>query len=139
MGIKYVTTLGGYMTRNTSSKNRTSRAKSLLKRAVNGSTSSSPTRSRSRTSRSKSSSASPRSRARRSSTSFLSTIPGWVPISLGVASVCGLIYGLMQLDSVSDFMDPVIHDVGEFFGLSDDEGIDSKNLTHDRIYGGVSA
>lgn len=40
----------------------------------------------------------------------------------------------MQFDSVSDMMDPVIHDVGEFFGLSEDNGIDTMNITHDRNY-----
>jgi hypothetical protein len=47
------------------------------------------------------------------------------------------VYGLMQLDVVSDFMDPVVHDVGEFFGLTE-EGIDTANITHDRTYSTVS-
>jgi hypothetical protein len=56
-------------------------------------------------------------------------------MSLGVAAFGGLVFGLMQLDAVSDIMDPVIHDVGEFFGLTEDNGIDTMNITHDRIYG----
>lgn len=105
--------------------------------------SSSRSRSRSRSnvrSRARSRSNS-RSRRRSRSSGFLgiSNLPTWVPISLGIVSVCGLVYGLMQLDTVSDFMDPMIHDVGEFFGLTDEEGIDSTNITHDRMYSGIGS
>ncbi len=58
----------------------------------------------------------------------------WAGISLSVLGFCGLIYGLMQIDTVSEMVDPVIHDVGEFFGLEDEEGIDTRNVTHDRTY-----
>jgi hypothetical protein len=82
-----------------------------------------------------------RSRRRSRSSGFLgiSNLPTWVPISLGIVGVCGLVYGLMQLDTVSDFMDPVIHDVGEFFGLTEEEGIDATNITHDRMYSGIGS
>jgi len=69
----------------------------------------------------------------RSSSSFLG-LPLWASVSLGCAALGGLVYGLMQFDSVSDMMDPVIHDVGDFFGLTDDNGIDTMNITHDRNY-----
>jgi hypothetical protein len=76
------------------------------------------------------------SRSRRSS-GFLG-MPGWLTISLGCVALGGLVYGLMQIEVVSEFMDPVVHDVGEFFGLTDDEGIDTSNITHDRTYSSVS-
>ncbi|MDP4198298.1 MAG: hypothetical protein Q8922_05285 [Bacteroidota bacterium] len=63
-------------------------------------------------------------------------MPPWLAISLGCVGVGTLLYGVMQFDAVSDFMDPVIHDVGEFFGLSED-GIDTENITHDRFYRGI--
>jgi hypothetical protein len=69
----------------------------------------------------------------RSSSSLLG-LPLWASVSLGCAAFGGLVYGLMQFDSVSDMLDPVIHDVGEFFGLTDDNGIDTMNITHDRNY-----
>ena len=75
-----------------------------------------------------------RTRSRRSS-GFLG-MPGWVTLSLGILGACGLVYGLMQIETISDFVDPVIHDVGDFFGLTEDEGIDTTNLTHDRTYSG---
>jgi hypothetical protein len=65
-------------------------------------------------------------------------MPGWATLSLGILGACGLVYGLMQIETVSDFMDPVIHDVGDFFGLTEDEGIDTRNLTHDRSYSSYS-
>lgn len=61
-------------------------------------------------------------------------MPTWLTVSLGCVSLGGLVYGLMQLEVISEFMDPVVHDVGEFFGLTDDEGIDTANITHDRAY-----
>jgi hypothetical protein len=60
-----------------------------------------------------------------------------MPLTLSVVGVCGLVYGLMQITSVRSFMNPVIDDVGEFFGLSGDEGIDVSNITHDRTYSSV--
>jgi len=86
--------------------------------------------------KSRSRSRSSSSRSRRSS-GFLG-MPTWLAISLGCVSLGGLVYGLMQLEVVSEFMDPVFHDVGEFFGLTDDEGIDTSNITHDRTYSTVS-
>ncbi len=61
-------------------------------------------------------------------------IPLWTAASLGIAAISGIVYGLMQFDRIRLFMNPVIHDVGEFFGLTEDNGIDTKNITHDRIY-----
>ncbi len=61
-------------------------------------------------------------------------IPIWAVASIGVAAVGGFIYGLMRIDSFSKMMNPVIHDVGEFFGLTEEHGIDTTNITHDRIY-----
>lgn len=111
----------------TRTKRRTSRS------MVSGLTNSSRGRSaRSRSRRSRSLSG--RSRRSRSSTSQFLGMPSWLVISLGCVGAVSLIYGLMQLDIVSDFMDPVIQDVGEFFGLSEDEGIDTANITHDRTY-----
>lgn len=97
------------------------------------STSGSRSTSRSRSSRSRSGG------SRRSSSSFLgiSGLPSWMPLTLSVVGVCGLVYGLMQISSVRSFMNPVIDDVGEFFGLSSDEGIDVSNITHDRTYSSV--
>ena len=74
-----------------------------------------------------------RTRRTVSSSGFLG-LPTWATLSLGILGTCGLVYGLMQIEMVNDFMDPVIHDVGEFFGLAEDEGIDTRNLTHDRTY-----
>ena len=58
----------------------------------------------------------------------------WAAASLGMAAFGGMVYGLMQFDKVRIFLNPVIHDVGEFFGLTEENGIDTKNITHDRIY-----
>ena len=60
-----------------------------------------------------------------------------MPVTLSIVGVCGLVYGLMQISSVRSFMEPVIDDVGEFFGLTSEEGIDSSNITHDRTYSSV--
>src|SRR4051812_1392024 len=75
-----------------------------------------------------------RSSRRSSRSSGFLGMPGWATLSLGILGACGLVYGLMQIETVSEFMDPVIHDVGDFFGLTEDEGIDTRNLTHDRSY-----
>ena len=114
---------------------RTKRSRSKSTTSLSGS-------SRSTSSRGRSNGRSPRGgstrRARSSSLLGISSLPSWVPISLGILGACGLVYGLMQLESVSDFMDPVIHDVGDFFGLTEEEGIDATNITHDRMYSSVS-
>src|SRR4051812_36871906 len=104
----------------TSSRRRSNNPVSNISRSVKQ-------RGRSRSSR----------RGRRSSSGFLG-MPGWATLSLGILGACGLVYGLMQIETVSDFMDPVIHDVGDFFGLTEDEGIDTRNLTHDRSYSSYS-
>jgi hypothetical protein len=74
-----------------------------------------------------------RSRRSRGSSSIFS---GFWPISLGVVGVIGLGYGLMQIASVREFMRPVIDPVSNLFGLLEDDGIDTSNLTHDRTYSG---
>ena len=65
--------------------------------------------------------------------SFLG-LPPWVPIALGIAAVGGAIYALLRSDSLRIRLNPLLHDVGEFFGLTDEHGIDTKNITHDRTY-----
>lgn|GEM_PF-2299058 len=65
-------------------------------------------------------------------------MPMWLGLTLSCVGLGGLIFGLMQIDSVSDAVEPVVHDVGEFFGLTEDEGIDTSNITHDRTYSNTS-
>ena len=111
---------------------RTKRSRSKSNTSLLGS-------SRSTSSRGHSRSRGSRRSTRSSGFLGISSLPSWIPISLGVLGACGLVYGLMQLETVSDFMDPVIHDVGDFFGLTEDEGIDVTNITHDRMYSGISS
>ena len=73
-------------------------------------------------------------RSSRSRSRSRSSMPGWLPYAIGGVCLSGLVYGLMQIDSVNDFVQPVIDDVSDFFGLSDVEGIDTSNITHDRTY-----
>jgi hypothetical protein len=44
----------------------------------------------------------------------------------------------MQISGVRSFMKPVIDPVSNLFGLLEDDGIDTSNLTHDRTYSGSS-
>lgn len=74
--------------------------------------------------------------SQRSRRSRSSSFSGFWPISLGVIGVVGLGYGLMQIASVREFMRPVIDPVSNLFGLLEDDGIDTTNLTHDRTYSG---
>jgi hypothetical protein len=50
--------------------------------------------------------------------------------------VVGVGYGLSRISSVRSFMRPVIDPVSNLFGLLEDDGIDTSNLTHDRTYSG---
>ena len=92
-----------------------------------------------RSSRGSSRGSSSRSRGTRGRSSAASSflgiegLPGWAPYAITVVSICGLVYGLMQISVVSDFMEPVLDDVGEFLGFSEEEGIASQT-THDRSY-----
>jgi hypothetical protein len=61
-----------------------------------------------------------------------------LPYAIGAVCLSGAVYGLMQLKSVSDFVEPLIDDVGSFFGLGDDSGIDTSRITHDRTYSNSS-
>ena len=57
---------------------------------------------------------------------------------LGGVCLTGIGYGLMQISGVRSFMKPVIDPVSNLFGLLEDDGIDTSNLTHDRTYSGSS-
>jgi hypothetical protein len=57
---------------------------------------------------------------------------------LGGVCLTGVGYGLMQISGVRSFMKPVIDPVSNLFGLLEDDGIDTSNLTHDRTYSGSS-
>jgi hypothetical protein len=57
---------------------------------------------------------------------------------LGSVGLIGAGYGLMQISGVRSFMKPVIDPVSNLFGLLEDDGIDTSNLTHDRTYSGSS-
>ncbi|HET6513289.1 MAG TPA: hypothetical protein VFH43_13935 [Candidatus Kapabacteria bacterium] len=81
------------------------------------------------------SSISSRSRSRSRSTS--SGLGFWSYVIGGVCLV-GAGYGLMQISGVRSFMSPVIDPVSSLFGLLEDDGIDTSNLTHDRTYSGSS-
>lgn len=63
-----------------------------------------------------------RSRGRsrsRGFTMFGMKLPSSTPYILGGLGICGLIYGLMQIDTISEAVDPVLDDISEFFGLSE--------------------
>jgi hypothetical protein len=77
------------------------------------------------------------SRSRLSVSSKFLGMPKWTAIGLGVAVCSGIVFALALSDEFSDMMEPMIHDVGEFFGLTEDTGIDTTNITHDRIYSGA--
>ena len=70
----------------------------------------------------------------RSKSTDLGGLPIWVPISLGAAAIGGLVFAFLRSDSLRIKLNPLLHDVGEFFGLTEEHGIDTKNITHDRIY-----
>jgi hypothetical protein len=120
-----------YMPRTGSSISRRGRSSSGMSSSSRSGSSRSSSRGRSSRGRS--------SRGRSSGSSFLgiSGLPSWMPVTLGIVGLCGAVYGLMQITSVRSFMSPVIDDVGEFFGLTSVEGIDSSNITHDRTYSSV--
>lgn len=75
-----------------------------------------------------------RGRGGRSSSSGI----GFWGYLLGSVGLVGIGYGLMQISSVRSFMKPVIDPVSNLFGLLEDDGIDTSNLTHDRTYSGSS-
>lgn len=121
----YYNIIGGETMR--SSKSSTSRS----------SRSSSTSRGSSRSNRGGKRSTSPRSRSRSTRRSSSSGIGFWGYI-LGSVGLVGVGYGLMQISSVRRFMKPVIDPVSNLFGLLEDDGIDTSNLTHDRTYSGSS-
>lgn len=126
---------------------------------MRGSNSTSSRSSRSSSTRSSSSSSSSRGRSRRggrrtqspvsrlknsisnrvtrSSRGRSSGIGFWGYV-LGGVCLTGIGYGLMQISGVRSFMKPVIDPVSNLFGLLEDDGIDTSNLTHDRTYSGSS-
>jgi hypothetical protein len=57
---------------------------------------------------------------------------------LGGVCLAGIGYGLSRISSVRSFMKPVLDPVSNLFGLLEDDGIDTSNLTHDRTYSGSS-
>lgn len=57
---------------------------------------------------------------------------------LGGVCLTGIGYGLSRISGVRSFMKPVIDPVSNLFGLLEDDGIDTSNLTHDRTYSGSS-
>jgi hypothetical protein len=57
--------------------------------------------------------------------------------SLCGVGVIGLITALNQIESVRSFMSPVMDPVTDFFGLSEEDGIDTTTVTHDRTYGSL--
>jgi hypothetical protein len=46
-------------------------------------------------------------------------MPSYTPYLLGGLGLCGLVYGLLQIDSIRESIDPMIDDIGEFFGVSE--------------------
>lgn len=76
-------------------------------------------------------------RVTRSSRGRSSGIGFWGYV-LGGVCLTGIGYGLMQISGVRSFMKPVIDPVSNLFGLLEDDGIDTSNLTHDRTYSGSS-
>jgi hypothetical protein len=95
--------------------------------------------SRSGSSRGSSSRSRGRSSRRSSDSTFLgvSGLPGWAPYAITVVSICGLVYGLMQVAAVSEFVEPIMDDVSEFLGLSDDD--DMESITSSRSYSGAAS
>lgn len=44
-----------------------------------------------------------------------SGLPGWVPWALGGVAVCAICYGLLQIDSVRDFLNRAADPIKDFF------------------------
>jgi len=57
--------------------------------------------------------------------------------TLGGVGVIGLVAALNQIESVRSFMSPVMDPVTNFFGLGEEDGIDTTTVTHDRTYGSM--
>ncbi|HET6512550.1 MAG TPA: hypothetical protein VFH43_10190 [Candidatus Kapabacteria bacterium] len=104
-----------------SSRSNSSRSTSSSSRSRGGKRSTSP-------------SSSSRSTRRRSSSSSI----GFWSYVLGGVCLTGIGYGLSRISGVRSFMKPVIDPVSNLFGLLEDDGIDTSNLTHDRTYSGSS-
>jgi hypothetical protein len=110
-----------------SSSHKSSGGHSGRSSSHSGSRSGSSHRSRSRHSggshsgskrRSRSSRSGSRRSRSRSFTLFGLKLPSYTPYILGGLGLCGLVYGLMQIDTISEAVDPVIDDIGEFFGIT---------------------
>jgi hypothetical protein len=61
------------------------------------------------------------SSARRSVSRRASALPSWLPWVLGGVGVGALIYGLMQINAVSEFLTPVTEPITDFFTGEEDD------------------
>src|SRR5438445_530557 len=60
--------------------------------------------------------------AKRAVRNVTSTLPGWVPWAIGGVGVCAIVYGLLQIESVRNYLSEAFEPVGDFLSGEEFEG-----------------